>query len=234
MCQQSYLSILWLHWTYRQISRWKHCLAVTMWQMVEKLCSIQALIASNNYAPPPQAPIIISLNSMQVGGVGSHEALINLEFNSTQISIDVEPLAKKQRKNYDAIWKWQDIWAAQFDCTKSKWLMACWYLSNAQCVTWLQVGSNTLCLNTIILKNTWGNGKQTMTFLAKGWRKMRYITTRTKNMLKILPCLVFYSPCLFCNKLAMLLLGKINARLSSLPLFFMFWKMVNPWLNMNV
>jgi hypothetical protein len=71
--------------------------------MVEKLCSIQALIASNNYAPPPQAPIIISLNSMQVGGVGSHEALINLEFNSTQISTDVEPLAKKQRKNYDAI-----------------------------------------------------------------------------------------------------------------------------------
>ncbi len=94
-----------------------------------------SLIASNSYAPPPQTPIIISLDSMQVGGVGSLEALINLESNSTQTSTNVEPLAKKQHKNYDAIQKWQDNWTTQFDCAKSEWLMACWYLSNAECVT---------------------------------------------------------------------------------------------------
>jgi hypothetical protein len=77
------------------------------------------LIASNSYAAPPlygwfEAPIIISLNSMQAGGVGSLEASINLESNSTQISTNVEPLTKKQCKNYDATRKWQDSWVVQF------------------------------------------------------------------------------------------------------------------------
>ncbi len=42
-----------------------------------------SLIASSSYAPPPQAPTIISSNSMEVGGVGLLEAPINLEFDST-------------------------------------------------------------------------------------------------------------------------------------------------------
>jgi hypothetical protein len=67
-----------------------------------------SLITSNSYALPTQAPIIISLDPMQVGGVSSLEALINLEFNSTQKDIDVELLVKKQCKNYDAIRKWQN------------------------------------------------------------------------------------------------------------------------------
>jgi hypothetical protein len=46
---------------------------------------------------------------MQVGGVGSLEVPIDLEFNSTQTSINVKPLAKKQRKNYDATRKWQTV-----------------------------------------------------------------------------------------------------------------------------
>jgi hypothetical protein len=78
-----------------------------------------SLIASSSCAAPPlygslEAPIIISLNSMQVGGVGSLETPINLEFNSTQTSTNVEPLTKKQCKNYDATKKWQDNWVVQF------------------------------------------------------------------------------------------------------------------------
>jgi hypothetical protein len=65
-----------------------------------------SLIASNSCVTPLyrsfKAPIIIFKNSMQVGGVGSFEAPINLEFDSTQTSTNVEPLTKKQRKKYDA------------------------------------------------------------------------------------------------------------------------------------
>jgi hypothetical protein len=44
-----------------------------------------SLITSSSCEAPPLygLPIIISLNSMQVGGVGSLEAPINLESNST-------------------------------------------------------------------------------------------------------------------------------------------------------
>ncbi len=52
--------------------------------------------------------------------MGSLEALINLEFNSTQTSISVKLLANKKHKNYDAIQKWQDNWAIQFAWAKSK------------------------------------------------------------------------------------------------------------------
>ncbi len=102
-----------------------------------------------------------------------------------------------------------------------KWLTMCWYLSTTQCVKQLQVGLNTLCLNVTILKNTWGSNKQTMTFLANGWRKMRYTMTRKTNMFKILPCSTFNNLCLFYSKLVMLMLGRINARLFSLLLFFL-------------
>jgi hypothetical protein len=78
------------------------------------------LIASSSYAPPPQATIIISSDSIQAGGVGLLEAPINLEFDFKQISTSVKPLAKKQCKNYDANRKWQDNWASQFDCAESK------------------------------------------------------------------------------------------------------------------
>ncbi len=61
-----------------------------------------------------EAPVITSLNSMQAGGVGSFEAPINLESNSKQTSTNVEPLTKKQCKNYDATRKWQDSWVVQF------------------------------------------------------------------------------------------------------------------------
>jgi hypothetical protein len=98
----------------------------------------------------------------------------------------------------------------------------------------LQVRLNTLYLNVTILKNTWGRDKQIVTFLAKGWRKMRYTMTTKINMFKFLPCSTFNNLCLFYNKLVMLMLGKINARLFSLPLSFMFWKMVNPCLSMNI
>jgi hypothetical protein len=37
-----------------------------------------------------------------------------LEFDSTQTSTNVEPLTKKQRKKYDATWKWQNNWVVQF------------------------------------------------------------------------------------------------------------------------
>jgi hypothetical protein len=50
----------------------------------------------------------------------------------------------------------------------------------------------------------------------------------------LLPCLAFDSFCRFYNELVMLLLGRIDARLSNLPFFFMFWKMVDPWLSMNI
>jgi hypothetical protein len=52
--------------------------------------------------------------------VGSFEALINLESNSTQTSTNVEPLAKKQHKIYDATRKWQDNCVAQFAWVDSK------------------------------------------------------------------------------------------------------------------
>jgi hypothetical protein len=78
-----------------------------------------SLIASSSCAPLPlygllKAPIIISLNSMQVGGVGLLEVPINLESDSTQTSTSVEPLTNKQCKNYDATQKWQDNWVIQF------------------------------------------------------------------------------------------------------------------------
>jgi hypothetical protein len=77
------------------------------------------LITSSSCAPLPlcgllKTPIIISLNSMQVGGVGSLEVPINLESDSTQTSTSVEPLTNKQCKNYDATQKWQDSWVIQF------------------------------------------------------------------------------------------------------------------------
>ncbi len=52
--------------------------------------------------------------------MGSFEAPINLEFDSTQTSTSVEPLAKKQHKNYDATRKWQDSYVAQFAWAKSE------------------------------------------------------------------------------------------------------------------
>jgi hypothetical protein len=45
-----------------------------------------------------------------------------LESDSTQTSTTVEPLAKKQDKNYDATRKWQDNCAVQFAWAKSKML----------------------------------------------------------------------------------------------------------------
>jgi len=68
------------------------------------------LITSNSCATPPlygwfETLVIISLNSMQAGSVGSLEAPINLESNSTQTSTNVEPLTNKQCKNYDATQK---------------------------------------------------------------------------------------------------------------------------------
>ncbi len=86
----------------------------------EKIVFNPSLITSSSYAPPPQATIIISSDSIQAGGVGLLEAPINLEFDSRQTSTSVKPLAKKQCKNYDVNRKWQDNWASQFDCVESK------------------------------------------------------------------------------------------------------------------
>jgi hypothetical protein len=73
-------------------------------------------------------------------------------------------------------------------------------------------------------------GKQQMNhdILARGWRKMRYITIRTTNMLEILPCSMLDDHCLFCKKLVMLMLRRINVKLTSLPLFSMFYGTIDP------
>ncbi len=52
--------------------------------------------------------------------MGSFETPINLEFDSTQTSIGVEPLAKKRHRNYDATRTWQDSYVIQFAWAKSK------------------------------------------------------------------------------------------------------------------
>jgi hypothetical protein len=48
--------------------------------------------------------------------------------------------------------------------------------------------------------------------------------TKIKNMFEILLYLTFDNLCLFYIELVMLLLGIIDTKLSSLPLFFMFGK----------
>jgi len=170
--------------------------------------------------------------SIQAGGVGLLEARINLKFDSRQTNINVEPLAKKQCKNYDATQKWQDNWASQFDCAESK--MVDGMLVYVKCIVCDTITSQVkhIAPKHNNLEKHMGKQQVNHDIPSKGLKKNEIYYEN--NMFKILPFLALYNVCLFCNKLAMLLLGRINTRLSSLPLFFMFWKMVNPWLSVNI
>jgi len=75
-------------------------------------------------------------------------------------------------------------------------------------------------------KHIWWCGKQNMKFLAKGWKRMRFITTQTINMLVILPCPMFEWFQYVLQQVGNVgMLGKINVRLFNLPDFIMFHKM---------
>jgi hypothetical protein len=142
--------------------------------------------------------------------VGSFEALINLESNSTQTSTNVEPLAKKQHKIYDATRKWQDNCVAQFAWVDSK--MVDNILVSIKCIVCDIIIGWVKC---IMFKHD---------NLEKHMGKQQYIMTKIKNMFEILLYLTFDNLCLFYIELVMLLLGIIDTKLSSLPLFFMFGK----------
>jgi hypothetical protein len=68
---------------------------------------------------------------MQAGVVGSLEALINLESNSTQTSINVEPLAKNNVRTMTPSKNGKTIKQLNLIVQNLRWLTTCWYLSNA-------------------------------------------------------------------------------------------------------
>jgi hypothetical protein len=75
-------------------------------------------------------------------------------------------------------------------------------------------------------KHVWWYNEQNMTFLAKGWKEMKFITTRTTNMLVILPNPMFEWFQYVLQQIGNVgMLGKINVRLFNLLHFIMFHKM---------
>lgn len=84
------------------------------------------------------------------------------------------------------------------------------------------------------LKKKWWCCEKNMTFLAKVWRRMRFITIRTTNMLVILSYPMFEWFQYVLQQVGNVgMLGKINVRLFNLPHFIMFHKMDDCFLTIN-
>jgi hypothetical protein len=148
-------------------------------------------------------------------------------FDSTNAGC-VEPPTKKQNKNYNDVKKWQDSWAAQFAWVEFE--IDAGILVFVKCIVCEIMTCQIIhiMLKCDNLDKHMGRQQTNHDILARGWRKMRFITTRTTNMLEILPCSMLDDQCLFCKKLVMLMLRRIGVKLTNSPLSSMFYITFDP------
>ncbi len=159
--------------------------------------------------------------------------VVILCFNSTNASC-VEPPTNKQHKNYNFVQKLQDSWATQFAWVEFK--IGDGILVFVKCIVCGVITCQAI--HIMFKRDNLGKhmGKQKMShdILARGWRKMKFITARTTNMLWNLALFNVGWLLFILQKVGSVMLRRINVKLTSSSVFSMFYKTIDPYLNINI